>query len=245
MTRKTTRDYWNRSYKDIEPHTVHKSHLIRSWIEAYVPRAPKNRDKSCIEIGCYPGRFLSIFGELGYRLYGIDIAEKLPRLPKWLEDNGYKVGRFWQEDFADFNPRRQFDVIASFGFIEHFTNFDTILNKHVSLLAQGGYLVLEVPNFIGGFQYWLHAHLDRRNYEHHHIFAMDIANWLDLLQKSDLDIIYQGYFGGFDFWAGRPGSVFERVALRALGALKKPMKFILPPDVKAYSPCAGIIARKS
>jgi len=56
-----------------------------------------------------------------------------------------------------FNNPHKFDIVASFGFIEHFTNWVEILESHISLLNNNGYLIVEVPNFIGPFQHWLHA----------------------------------------------------------------------------------------
>ena len=116
-------------------------------------------------------------------------------MPAWLEQCGYRVGSFWAQDFTRFAPGRKFDLVASFGFIEHFTNWEEILAKHAALVDDKGCLVIEAPNFTGAFQHWLHSGFDQLNYARHHIPAMDIAKWAAFLQRSGFDITYRGYFG--------------------------------------------------
>ena len=62
-------------------------------------------------------RYLSVFGDLSYKFHGIDFINKLEILKSWLREKAYKVGRFWQTDILDFDPKQTSDVIASFGFI--------------------------------------------------------------------------------------------------------------------------------
>jgi hypothetical protein len=75
VTNKASQEFWNQVY-DVEPQIAGRSDIIRAWIEAYVPNVA-GANKTCIEIGCYPGRYLSVFGELGYELFGIDLKIKL------------------------------------------------------------------------------------------------------------------------------------------------------------------------
>ena len=52
--------YWDGIFKHSEYEIVPKSNFIRIWIEHYFPVI---QNKSCLEIGCYPDRFLAVFGE--------------------------------------------------------------------------------------------------------------------------------------------------------------------------------------
>jgi L-malate glycosyltransferase len=243
--RKTSKTYWDTAYQDIRPGCAGKNDAVRLWIERHIPAVSNNENRRCIEIGCYPGTYLSVFGQLGYELYGIDYCEHVPLLPDALRRMEFKVGSFWKEDFFAFDPGGRFDIVASFGFIEHFENFEEVIGRHAELVDKNGYLVIEVPNFIGAFQRWLHVHFDRPNYDRHHVPAMDVEKWCDVLRQRDFSILYKGYFGEFTFltdyqsW-GPSGESF----LKSLRPVKSIMAKILPKDNRTYSPYAGVIAQR-
>jgi len=187
MSNRASQEYWEREYQSYNLHIAKKKDIVRRWIESHI--APVDSEhRTCLEIGCHPGRFLAVFGELGYELFGIDYATNVANLPGWLKRRGYRVGTFWAEDFTRFAPQRTFDVVASFGFIEHFTDWEDILERHAALVSDKGYLVLEAPNFTGTFQHWLHSNFDQVNYARHHIPAMDIEKWAKILEGSPEDV---------------------------------------------------------
>lgn len=62
---------------------------------------------------------------------------------------------------------RASDVVSSFGFIEHFTNWREVLAKHAEPVADDGHLIIEAPNFTGAFQRWLHVNFDKANSARH------------------------------------------------------------------------------
>ena len=246
MSNKDSKEYWEQKYATAEPRIAQKEDTVRLWIEQHFPPLANNEKKSCIEIGCYPGQYLSVFGELGYELYGVDYCTKVDLMAASLRKAGYAIGQFWEDDFLSFDPQRKFDVVASFGFIEHFDNFGEVIEKHISLMDDRGYLVIEVPNFIGAFQHWFHFNFDRSNYDRHFIPAMDIGKWVDIFEKRNLRIIYKGYFGRLGFWTEDKGrgpwqDMFLRVSKGYVGPL---LRMTLPKDKRLYSPYAGVIAQK-
>lgn len=244
MSNKASEDYWDGEYQSYRLHIAKKTDVIRRWIESHVAPVP-GENKTCLEIGCHPGRFLAVFGELGYELSGIDFATNVTTLPGWLQQCGYRVGTFWAEDFTGFETRRSFDLVASFGFIEHFTNWEEILARHASLVSAHGLLVVEAPNFTGAFQRWLHANFDQANYARHHIPAMDIEKWAQLLERRGFRIVYCGYFGRFRFWTEKqPRSLAQRSILAALRLLQPLLRLVLPAHRKAYAPFCGVIATR-
>jgi len=244
MTNRASAEYWNRIHPKEELRIIPNMDPIRAWIETNF-HALQKEAKTCIEIGCYPGRFLAVFGELGYELFGVDLVDNLEILPSWLKDMGYKVGTFWKMDIMDFDPNQKFDVVSSFGFMEHFTNWDQILIKHMSLVRKNGFLVLEVPNFIGVFQHWVHLKLDRANLERHYVPAMDIRKWKEILTAGGFDIIYAKYFGKFAFWTADENlTLISKLFVRILKKFRCPLNIILPKDTRIYSPFCGVIARK-
>lgn len=214
---------------------------VRQWIEQWVPSG----SGTCLEIGCYPGRYLAVFGELGYRLSGIDLASRvLDRLPEWLVSRGYKIGDFHQEDFAQFYERieQRFDVVCSFGFIEHFSDWDTVLKMHAKLVKPGGMLVVSVPNFRGRIQRRLRELLDRDNLVRHNLDAMVPGEWADILGPEGFEVQFAGCFGRFDFWSDSNLRLWQRFVRLGVMALLPLLRRL--PVSESYSPHCGIIARK-
>ncbi len=192
--------YWDISYETVVPSVINKNDLIRVWIEKYIPKTCNQ--ESCIEIGCYPGQYLSVFGELGYEINGIDLTPKVNTLQPWFEKNGFHVGDFWQKNFLTHVFRRRYDVVFSVGFVEHFTNYQDIIRKHCKLVEKNGFCFIAVPNFLGSFQNWFHRTFDLLNYQRHYIPSMHINSWLPIFEEEGFSIQYSGYFGNFGFWTG-------------------------------------------
>ena len=155
------------------------------------------------------------------------------------------MGEFWGEDFEKFQTERKFDVVASFGFIEHFDNFEDIVLKHAAPVNSKGCLVLEVPNFYGALQNFLHRNFDKENYARHFIPAMNVELLAERIEQMGFEIVYQGYFGSADFWTEhQERGLFQKLLLTAIYSLRPVFKRMLPADRRMYSPFAGIVARR-
>jgi L-malate glycosyltransferase len=245
-TNKASKNFWDGTYDNIELKIASEDFLLRTWIEEYFPKLENNSKKSCFEIGCCPGQYLAVFGELGYELNGIDFSDNINTVSNWMKEQGYRTGNFYNQDFLKFDTADQYDIVLSLGFIEHFTNWDEILMKHLSLVKQNGYLVIEAPNFIYGFQNWLHKNLDKESYKRHYTPAMDIEKWAVILERNNFEIIFKGYFGKFDYWLNYEKRTFiNNLFLMALRKMYPLLSNILPKDKKFYSPVGGIIALKN
>ena len=243
MGSKASAKHWNDLNDGIDPYAAPRDDAIRAWIEDHFAR---REGATCLEIGCYPGRYLAVFGDLGYELSGMDITERLDDLSAWLEKRGYAVGAFWKRDFLDFHEDVRFDVVASFGFIEHFEEWEAVLERHADFVEADGFLVLEAPNFLGTFQHWFHRTFDGENLARHHVPAMDVDGWARVLERRGFEIVYKGYFGRFDFWyEPERRSGLRNSILRAFSRTKRILGGLLPVDRKCYSPFCGVIARKA
>lgn len=246
MTSKASKEYWEKSYEDKKSEIAPKGAFIRTWLEDHFPHLNPGESKTCIEIGCYPGRYLAVFGELGYKISGIDYYSQLDLMIEHMKKQGYQLGNFWQQDFFTFDPGKKYDVVMSVGFIEHFPNYEEVIEKHLRLVKDGGTLVLVAPNFIGRFQHWLHSNFDQQNLSRHYVPAMDVKKWVEILRRENFQIIYQGYFGSFHFWTDvEPQNAFSKIVLKILYFLKPYLQRLLPKDKRSYSPFGGVIARKN
>lgn len=214
--------YWDNGYKDRQFVFKIEDILFKDLFDKYLPIGG-----TCLEVGCYPGNYLVYFGKyLNYTVSGIDTTPYVvERLPEYLKNQSVKIGNFYQENFLTFSDHEQYDLVCSFGFIEHFKDFSIVLEKHINFVKPGGYLVISCPNF-RGLQYFLHRILDNENLKRHVTQAMDLKAWSAVLQKHDMEIIYQNYFQTAGFWVetslnNKISRVFLRFILNCAQFLNK------------------------
>lgn len=156
---------------------------------------------TCFEVGCYPGRFLAyLCNRFGYTANGIDWTPFVrTRMPAFLSRHGVRLGEFFCEDFEKFRCGQTFDLVYSLGFIEHFSNLEEIIRRHIELVKVGGTLFLSCPNF-RGLQFFFHRIFDTENLRAHVTPTMNLARWRRVLEASGMEILRDGYYRTVGFW---------------------------------------------
>jgi SAM-dependent methyltransferase len=238
-----TVDFWQQNYGDSPLREAKADHPIIRWLGDHIQ--PGSGD--CIEIGCYQGHFLPFFGRLGYRLHGVDVIARVREMPGWLRERGLAAGDFWQQDFFFFKPPRQYDIVCSFGFIEHFTAWEDVVARHLEWVAPGGSLVIMSPNFAGAWQRHFHRLFDRENFLRHHLPAMDPGRWREIAEKAGFSTKFCGYFGRFDFTAAYQRRSFAaKLMVHGIVDIAAPLlrRLPWPEGRKLFAPCCGLIAQK-
>ncbi|HHV23594.1 MAG TPA: class I SAM-dependent methyltransferase [Methanosarcina sp.] len=202
MTSITTQEYWDLSYEKLDLVYNPNNILFKDLFDKYL-----KPNGTCLEIGCYPGNYLVYLGsQFNYEVSGIDTTPFLStRLPLHLTRNRVKIGKLYNENFLTFNPNEKYDVVCSFGFIEHFTNFEAIIEKHIQLTKPSGTLIITCPNF-RKIQYLLHKCLDSDNLKRHNLASMDTNRWTNVLQNNNMKILYHGYYRTSGFWTDSPNN---------------------------------------
>ena len=234
------RDYWS-NHKAKKINFV----LFEDLFEKYLKI---DSNLSCIEIGCVPGNFLiSLHQKFGYKIHGLDYIKGMEEiLKKNFELNNVKNYHIYNEDFEMFNPKRQFDIVVSLGFIEHFPNYEEIIARHTSLLKKDGILFLSLPNFRYG-QYLLHRLFDNENLKKHNLKAMNPKMIKRVLEKNNLEVLSSGYYKSFKFWVENIESkgIFIRKIIALIILIGQFFfKYINIPN-KYFSPFIVCVARKN
>jgi len=189
-------NYWDDGYQNLDLTYNENSILFKEIFDKFL-----KPNGTCFEVGCYPGGYLVYLGKkFNYTVYGIDRTPYInSRLPSFLNSENVKVGQFFNEDFIHFKSSKTYDVVCSFGFIEHFSDLDTIVEKHINLVKPSGILILACPNFTRG-QYIFHRLFDSKNLKRHVLENMNLHRWRDILMRNNMDILYDGYYKTIEFW---------------------------------------------
>lgn len=237
-----SKEYWE-SRGILEDVKINSS--CAKLITKYVQKS-KSREEVALEVGCVPGTFLGfICRELGFKAAGIDyVADAKKITQKSLLNFGVKKSSIFEDNFLTWKHKKTYDLVCSFGFIEHFKNAHEIADKHLSYLKQGGTVIIEMPNF-RYFQYALHKMLDKENLERHNVEIMHTNFLNDFVKRNQLKARYVGYAGGvFDFWAeNKNPNGFQKIVLQCLRVLA----FIgrrIPIHNRYLSPFIFVIAEK-
>lgn len=214
--RLTDREFWEHRWRSRS--AAGRFERVHPGVMPFHPLFSKvlPRDCSYVEVGCAPGRHMVYFNRyFDYRVAGIDfVSGDISR--RTLDANQVEGYRLYQMDFLEELPPARFDVVASFGFVEHFTDLKEVIARHVALVNPGGYVVIAVPNFRWG-QYLIRRVLDPASLGRHNLEAMKCPVIRRILVGLGArEIIYCGYYRTFEVWIQRedlPRSVIQGVGL--------------------------------
>lgn len=169
------------------------------------------------EVGCAPGRWLAFMAkEFGLNPNGIEYSEA--GMNATLENFkllGVTPGLVLTGNFFEVKLEKQFDVVMSFGFIEHFSEVDKVVELHLKWLKPGGILILGVPNFCGIY-YYLQRILDVKILDKHNLSIMNHKYFSSLAERFGLKPVFLGYLGSFE-----PALLIPR------GRVMNPFQFIV------------------
>lgn len=138
---------------------VQRHKLRFQFIKKYIKKG------KLFDLGAGWGHFMLAAKELGYDIYGVEIAEQPYLYCK--NDLNLPVDHI---DFFELDTtKHQFDLIPMWDVLEHIDNADVFLQKCNALTTMGGYLFLQVPQIDSYFakKYkddWKMMGLDHVNY---------------------------------------------------------------------------------
>lgn len=196
--------------------------------------------KTAIELGGFPGYYaiyLKKFKGLQTTLLDYFIHPKL--VNDLLAANDLKPGDIdiLEADLFTYQPQIKYDMVLSFGLIEHFNDTKFIIGEHLKFLKPGGTLFITLPNFksVNG---WVQRTYDKENYDKHNINSMD----LELLKRScealGLKEVEAYYHGKFSVWLENKTNQtsIAKLMMKTIWLAGKVATKIVPVESKAMSP---------
>jgi len=174
------------------------------WEVIYKRFMPKTKGIKVLEIGSAPGNSLVRLSQtFGFVPYGIEFSEHGVKLNKKIfilhninPDNVIQAD-FLSDDF-DTKYKEYFDIVISRGFIEHFTDIEDVIWKHINLLTKEGYLIVSIPN-LRGVNYALMWFFHKELLPMHNINIMEKRRFSKLFNKKGLSTLFCDYYGTFNF----------------------------------------------
>lgn len=222
MANLTTKHFWTSLGRGVSEKKKTSDMEFRPIFEEYL----KPKKGEVLEIGCVPGNFLVYLNKrFGYSPVGIDFDEKTKEiLSRTFLNAGIKKFEIFQKDFNKWKTDRKFDLVCSFGFIEHFDNAGEIVRKHIDLMKRKGTLVIEIPNF-SGIPGFFHKLIDKPNLEKHNTSIMNLDFFRKIAEENKMEIIYLGYYGSFHFQWGygrrKTANIFQKGVYAILKIISK------------------------
>ncbi|MFD2874568.1 class I SAM-dependent methyltransferase [Mucilaginibacter ximonensis] len=207
-----------------------------------------NGYKTAIELGGFPGYYaiyLKKYENMDTTLFDYFIHPGL--INQLLEANGLKQGdvNIIEADLFEYKPTQQYDIVSSFGLIEHFKDTKAIIQTHLPFLEENGTLFITLPNFksING---WVQRTFDRENYDKHYIECMDPALLSGIFNELGLKEVESYYHGKFSMWLENKGtqSAFAKAFVKTLWFTGKVITRIAPFESKALSPYIVVKGKK-
>lgn len=224
------------------------------WNVIYKKYMPKAKGTKVLEIGSAPGHHLvrlsQTFGFVPYGIEYSDVGVELNR--KIFRLNGINAENVIHADFLSDEFHRKykgyFDIVLSKGFIEHFTDVEDIIEKHINLLKSGGYLFVSIPN-LRGVNFLLQKKLSKGVLLRHNIDIMQKERFSLIFDKKGLTTLFCDYQGTFDFGLFIYERKYVQSLCKVLQLMLNMLFFILLRDKgvehKLFSPYLIFIGIKS
>jgi len=209
---------------------------------------PIDDKKEFIEIGCGLGNWCVYFNRyFKYKINGIDYTkEGIKSCSETLEKNKITPQKIYLEDFTTYKFDKEFDVVFSMGFVEHFTDYQEMVQKHIDITKDGGFTVIMVPNIKKNIYNEIQKMFDKKVLDGFvHIYPNELCK--PVTEKNKL--LFCNYIGKINFGIANVHSINYLIRIiyfmfsLSTRILFKYLLFWIPEN-KALSPYILLIIKK-
>ncbi|WP_431135824.1 class I SAM-dependent methyltransferase [Psychroserpens mesophilus] len=195
----TDKKYWENYYKGGRREKKHIVNVCSYYDEFWDMLFAHDGDsqKTLIEIGGYPGRYLAYLANK-YNVIPtcLDFNSDDLQVKKSFEIMDVQKYSILEEDFTTFKTPTTYDYVISNGFIEHFKDFDAIMDKHMQYLSEKGKLLIMIPNMKGYIKFYKYL-VDWDNLKMHNLKCMNLKVFEEFSARNNLKVNHLNYYGGF------------------------------------------------
>ena len=165
---------------------------------------PQQNGARFLEVGAYPGKYLWYFHTYyGYEPWGVEYVESCANEAQKLLDDAGIPAHVIACDFFNLSASCHikdagWDLVGSFGFVEHFDEAEIVVSKHLDVTLPGGLVVVSIPNF-AGWNGKIMRYADQNKWKQHN--CMSLKDLIHAFNKAgENKILFSGYAGHIGFW---------------------------------------------
>lgn len=246
--RMTTEDTWHKHWSGNKSlKYVSARFSFHDQIHLVVKQIPPGG--TCIELGGFPGYFSIFFKKYcGLSPTLIDFYFDEDIFFKLIKLNGLSNSdiRCVQHDVLSHTPSERYDLVCSFGLVEHFTDLKAILDAHIKYMKPGATLLVSLPNFLG-VNGLLQKIFDPENLAIHNLKVMDTVFLKNILADLDLFQVEVSYYPSTQVWIENleQRGVFVNITIRVVNRLMSLLGKMFGKQNKMLSNSIVIKARSS
>ncbi len=257
ITRLSEKEQWESRWSNVNKKKLTfdpEQPLFRETHRILCKYLPKENNAKFLEVGAYPGKYLWYFHEYHrYEPWGIEYVESCAHQAQEMLDREKVpahiiVGDFFNLNAAEHINESGWDLVASFGFVEHFDEPEVAVSKHLEVTRSGGMVVVSVPNH-AGWNGKIMRYVDQDKWQQHNCMSLD-----DLVeafnQAGNNKILFSGHVGHVGFWNAGVYSRVKKLMGKWYLLARAPLWLIewlgqwAVPNNKISSPEILVIARK-
>jgi 2-polyprenyl-3-methyl-5-hydroxy-6-metoxy-1,4-benzoquinol methylase len=235
--RKTERAYW----EDVSKNPIKNRLPSKLNVDVLnITRLLKRHVKpGCryLEIGCAPGKMLAwVASVLKAEVTGLDYSKPgIAKCCSLFDALGLSADLCHDDFFNHHLPLASFDVVTSFGVIEHFDDVHLVVQRHIDLVKPGGLALIAVPNY-GGFYGSLKRWFDESNLALHNLEIMDPCALAALVDSPDVKNVCAYPFGVMSPWLVNLDKRLPHSMAKLISLGVNAMGLLQPITIKALAP---------
>jgi 2-polyprenyl-3-methyl-5-hydroxy-6-metoxy-1,4-benzoquinol methylase len=264
---KAGKAYWEDNWDNetipaaINPENQSIGNYVNRRFHAYFVEAFKDINpagKKLLEIGCAKSVWLPYFSaQHGFEVWGLDYTESGCNYEKQVLRRAGIAGQVVCQDMFKPSPdmRGQFDVVVTFGVVEHYEDTRECIEACAKFLKPGGLLITNIPNMTGltGFAQKV---LNRPVFDIHQLIDRDMLKKAHT--NTGLEVVNCDYFISTNFGVcnlnGIPVGTATWYLKKIILAIAVRMSMLIWtteslfsrfPVTRFFSPYVNCLARKS
>lgn len=186
-----------------------------------------------MELGCAPGRVMENMARLRpqHRYHGLDYAKDGVKRSRSALKNAGLCCTVHHGDIKTFETPRKYDLVVSYGLIEHFTDPLPMLKEHKRFCTPKGRVAITVPNYAHPIVKRFIQYLDPKALNTHVLDTMDESVIEQLFQKAGFKNVRVGSCGGPRLRSACDRPTKSKRVIRALAQTWNVMTFALPSNL--------------
>lgn len=231
----TSSSYWDQRWGSRARRRLPRAR--KNSVLADILDLPTSQSASVLEIGCAPGSMLARMAQLRpqHHYHGLDYSERGLEEARVLLQRAGISAALHLGDYHTFIPDEPYDLVVSFGVLEHAGDPVAAIARHMGMARPGGCVAISLPNYSHPFVQRMARRIDPDVFKTHNVSVMDPEALADLMRRAGLFRVHIVQSGHAKVRTSCPQRTPARLAWRSAAKLWNIMARLLPPGVPWYA----------